>query len=209
MIWLNSRGGIQPAGSVVANKVSLGGATYGVWFKRIKGRSYIAYVAANTTVSVGNFDVLTFIHDAVRRGYINSSWYLISIQAGFELWQDGAGLATNSFAATVNNRLGAAPMNVRSPADGEVVSGERLFSARLEKIPPDAYQMSWSVDGGESNAMHDRHDGIDHKEALVDFAAWNWHDAGIYYGPFSVTFTAPDLSGPIVHQKTVIVYVAK
>ena len=47
------------------------------------------------------------------------------------------------------------------------------------------------------------------KEALVDFAAWNWHDAGIYYGPFSVTFTAQDLAGIIVHQKTVIVYVAK
>ena len=81
MIWLNSRGGIQPAGSVVANKVSLGGATYGVWFKRIKGRSYIAYVAANTTLSVSNFDVLTFIHDAVRRGYINPSWPLIASAA--------------------------------------------------------------------------------------------------------------------------------
>src|SRR5436305_13521901 len=110
MIWLNSRGGIQPAGSVVANKVSLGGATYGVWFKRIKGRNYIAYVAANTTLSVSNFDVLAFIHDAVRRAYINPSWYLISIEAGSELCQGGARLATKSFSATVTNRLCDAPL---------------------------------------------------------------------------------------------------
>ncbi|MCW2929205.1 MAG: glycoside hydrolase, family 6, partial [Actinomycetia bacterium] len=37
------------------------------------------------------------VADAVRRGYISSSWYLIDVEAGFELWQGGAGLATNSF----------------------------------------------------------------------------------------------------------------
>ena len=30
------------------------------------------------------------------------SWYLTSIQAGFEPWQGGAGLAVNSFSASVN-----------------------------------------------------------------------------------------------------------
>src|ERR1017187_7336194 len=36
------------------------------------------------------------------RGYIQPSWYLIDVEAGFELWQGGAGLATNSFAVNVS-----------------------------------------------------------------------------------------------------------
>ena len=208
MIWLNRRGGVQPAGSLVSGNVSIGAATYQVWFKRSKDRNYIAYVAANTTLSVSDLDLLAFIHDAARRGYINSSWFLLSIEAGFELWEGGTGLATNSFAATVNDDLGAAPFNVRSPADGEIVSRDRIFNARLENIPLDSYQMFWNVDGGQFNRMRDCNSG-DHKEALVDFSSWNWRDAGNTYGPFLVTFTAENSSGTIVRQRTITIYVAK
>jgi len=48
------------------------------------------------------------VADAVSRGYIASSWYLISVEAGFELWHGGAGLATNSFSVNVaggSNRI--------------------------------------------------------------------------------------------------------
>jgi len=38
----------------------------------------------------------------VSRGYTKSSWYLIDVEAGFELWQGGAGLKTNSFSVSVN-----------------------------------------------------------------------------------------------------------
>src|SRR5262249_8138130 len=41
------------------------------------------------------------IADAVSRGYISSSWYLIDVEAGFELWQGGAGLASKSFSVKV------------------------------------------------------------------------------------------------------------
>src|SRR5206468_2633309 len=36
----------------------------------------------------------------IGRGYASSSWYLTSIQAGFEPWSGGTGLAVNSFAVT-------------------------------------------------------------------------------------------------------------
>ncbi len=35
------------------------------------------------------------------RGYIQKAWYLIDVEAGFELWQGGAGVATDSFAVSV------------------------------------------------------------------------------------------------------------
>jgi cellulose 1,4-beta-cellobiosidase len=37
----------------------------------------------------------------VSRGYTKSSWFLIDVEAGFELWQGGAGLATNSFSVNI------------------------------------------------------------------------------------------------------------
>jgi cellulose 1,4-beta-cellobiosidase len=40
----------------------------------------------------------------VRRGYIRASWYLIDVEAGFELWHGGAGLATKSFSVNVAKR---------------------------------------------------------------------------------------------------------
>jgi hypothetical protein len=55
----------------------------------------------SATTSVRNLDLHPLIADAVRRGYIRKSWYLIDVEAGFELWQGGAGLATRTFAVHV------------------------------------------------------------------------------------------------------------
>ena len=37
----------------------------------------------------------------MKRGYLKSSWYLIDVEAGFELWHGGAGLATKSLSVDV------------------------------------------------------------------------------------------------------------
>jgi hypothetical protein len=34
MIWINHNGGVEPAGSVVASNVSIGGRTYTIWESR-------------------------------------------------------------------------------------------------------------------------------------------------------------------------------
>jgi cellulase/cellobiase CelA1 len=47
-----------------------------------------------------SFPVSTFFNDAVSRGYAQRAWYLTSIQAGFEPWQGGVGLAVNNFSVT-------------------------------------------------------------------------------------------------------------
>lgn len=99
MIWINRRGSVQPAGSMVGT-VNIAGATWNVWFKQMDWK-YIAYDRTSGTTSV-NFDINAFIKDAVSRGYIQNSWHLIDVEAGFELWQGGVGCASNNFSVSVN-----------------------------------------------------------------------------------------------------------
>jgi hypothetical protein len=100
MIWLNHSGPVQPYGSQVST-AGIAGRSYQVWFGN-EGWNTISYSMVTGTTSVQDLDIGTFVADAVRRGYIQKSWYLIDVEAGFELWQDGAGLATNSFAVNVS-----------------------------------------------------------------------------------------------------------
>jgi len=100
MIWFNRQGSIQPIGSVVGT-TTIGGRSWEVWRGSNGANNVISYVAPSALAS-WNFSVLDFINDVKNRGAITNSWYLTSIQAGFEPWIGGAGLAVNSFSATVN-----------------------------------------------------------------------------------------------------------
>ncbi|MCM0675588.1 cellulose binding domain-containing protein [Micromonospora phytophila] len=100
MIWLNRQGAIQPIGSPVGT-TTLVGRTWEVWRGSNGANNVISYVAPSPVSSL-DFSVLDFINDVKNRGAITSSWYLTSIQAGFEPWQGGAGLAVTSFSAAVN-----------------------------------------------------------------------------------------------------------
>jgi hypothetical protein len=109
MVWLNHSGPPQPVGSKVAT-VSLAGASWDVWEGNI-GWNVVSYVRTTATGSA-NFSVNTFYSDAVRRGYASSAWYLTSIQAGFEPWSGGTGLAVNNFAVTTG---GSTPTSTPTP----------------------------------------------------------------------------------------------
>jgi hypothetical protein len=100
MIWFNRQGSIQPIGSVVGN-TTIGGRTWQVWQGSNGSNNVISYVAPSA-ISSWSFSVLDFINDVKNRGAITNSWYLTSIQAGFEPWIGGAGLAVTNFSATVN-----------------------------------------------------------------------------------------------------------
>ena len=109
MIWLNHHGPVQPFGSQVST-AAIGGRSFHVWFGK-QAWNTISYSMAAGTTSVRDLDIGQFAADALRRGYIGKSWYLIDVEAGFELWQGGAGLATNSFAVNVPGR-GPAPVAI-------------------------------------------------------------------------------------------------
>ena len=111
MIWLNHNGSVQPFGSQVASNVSIGGRGYNVWFGN-QGWNTISYTMTSPATSVSNLDIDQLVADAISRGYIQNSWYLIDVEAGFELWQGGAGLATNSFSVSTG---GSSPSPSPSP----------------------------------------------------------------------------------------------
>jgi hypothetical protein len=100
MIWFNRQGPVQPVGSRTGT-VTIGGRTWDVWSGNNGSNDVISYVA-HAPITSWKFSVLDFITDIKTRSGVTDSWYLTSIQAGFEPWVGGTGLALTSFAASVN-----------------------------------------------------------------------------------------------------------
>ncbi|MFE7385277.1 cellulose binding domain-containing protein [Streptomyces zhihengii] len=104
MIWFNRVGPIQPIGSPVGN-ATVGGRTWEVWTGNNGGNDVISFVAPSALPS-WSFDVMDFVDHTVGRGMAAPNWYLTSVQAGFEPWQGGAGLAVHSFSTSVEDGSG-------------------------------------------------------------------------------------------------------
>ncbi len=96
MIWINSRGGVGPFGSKTGT-VSAGGLNWDVYTGRQTSWNIVSYVLQGGSTSVTNLDVKALIDDSVQRGITGPNSYLIDAEAGFEIWQGGQGLGTNSF----------------------------------------------------------------------------------------------------------------
>ncbi|MEU2914953.1 cellulose binding domain-containing protein [Streptomyces massasporeus] len=100
MIWFNKVGPIQPIGSQVGT-ASVGGRTWQVWSGSNGSNDVLSFVAPSA-IDSWSFNAMDFVRQAVSRGLAQNDWYLTSIQAGFEPWRNGAGLAVNSFSSAVN-----------------------------------------------------------------------------------------------------------
>jgi chitodextrinase len=127
MVWLNKQGSIQPVGSQVGT-ASINGATWNVWFGNV-GWNVVSYVRQSATTSL-NFAVNEFYGDAVNRGYGQRSWYLTSIQAGFEPWVGQTGLAVTAFSVTTGGGGGGDTTAPTAPAN-LTASGITASSANL------------------------------------------------------------------------------
>ncbi|BCB84952.1 GH12 family glycosyl hydrolase domain-containing protein [Phytohabitans suffuscus] len=100
MIWFNRQGSIQPIGSSVGTG-TVAGRTWDVWRGSNGSNNVISYVAPSP-INSWSFNVLDFVNDIRSRGAITNSWYLTSIQGGFEPWNGGVGNGVTSFSTTVN-----------------------------------------------------------------------------------------------------------
>jgi cellulose 1,4-beta-cellobiosidase len=102
MVRLRQSGSISPAGSKVASNVSIAGTTYDIWWNPPSGSSTgtVTYQMVSQEDAVHNLSVQPLVLNAVSRGYMSSSWYLADIEAGFEVWQGGAGLRTADFSVS-------------------------------------------------------------------------------------------------------------
>jgi Glycosyl hydrolase family 12 len=97
MIWLTKQGAVQPAGGVVASNANIGGRAWNIWHGGPTPGGTVSYVLVNPSDSVTDLDLGPLAADAVTRGYMLSSWYLIGVEFGFEPWQNGTGLSVDSF----------------------------------------------------------------------------------------------------------------
>ncbi|MFF8035639.1 cellulose binding domain-containing protein [Streptomyces sp. NPDC016626] len=113
MIWFNKVGPIQPIGSQVGT-ATVGGRTWQVWSGSNGSNDVLSFVAPSA-IGSWSFDVMDFVRETVARGMAQNDWYLTSVQAGFEPWQNGAGLAVNSFSSTVTTG-GGSPGTPGGPA---------------------------------------------------------------------------------------------
>ncbi|NMO34452.1 glycosyl hydrolase family 5 [Streptomyces sp. GMY01] len=100
MVWFNHVGAVQPVGSQVGT-ATVAGRQWQVWSGNNGGNDVLSFVAPSA-IGSWSFDVMDFARAAVARGLAQNNWYLTSVQAGFEPWQNGAGLAVTSFSSTVN-----------------------------------------------------------------------------------------------------------
>jgi hypothetical protein len=99
MIWLNRGGGAAPIGSQEATATVA--ATTWALHRGNNGRwNVMSYVRASNTESA-TFNIMDFMKDLVSRGWIASSKYLVSIQAGSEAFTGSAELDTDSYYCTI------------------------------------------------------------------------------------------------------------
>jgi hypothetical protein len=101
MIWFNHVGPIQPVGSVVGN-ATIDGRSFVVWEGGNGSNNVVSYVASSPMNSWNDFNVLGFVDNTETLEPVTNSWYLTSIQAGFEPWNGSVGASVNSFSASVN-----------------------------------------------------------------------------------------------------------
>src|ERR1019366_3966127 len=63
------------------------------------GRYYISFRRA-TPVAAAKLRLAPFMAGAEQRGELRASWLLYCVQAGFEIWSGGKGLAISKFSIT-------------------------------------------------------------------------------------------------------------
>ncbi len=106
MIWLSRGGGVQPAGQRTGN-TWINGIEWEVWVAPRGSAGFnsiwniVSYVSVSPRNSV-DFDLKPFFNDSAARGQLSNDWYLLDVEAGFELWSDGNGVRSNSFDVSFN-----------------------------------------------------------------------------------------------------------
>ncbi|MCM3298183.1 cellulose binding domain-containing protein [Streptomyces pseudogriseolus] len=157
MIWFNRVGPIQPIGSQVGT-ANVAGRTWEVWSGGNGTNDVLSFVAPSA-ISSWSFDVMDFVRETVARGKAGNDWYLTSIQAGFEPWQNGAGLAVNSFSSTVNTGGTQNPDEPGTPAACTVSYATNVwpggYTANVTvtnngSAPVDGWRLAFTLPSGQS-----------------------------------------------------------
>jgi hypothetical protein len=143
MIWINHQGSIQPFGSQTATE-TIDGTTWEVWTGRESSWNIVSYVRETPVTSVSNLNLLPFFSDAVSRGSLEPSWWLIDVEYGFEIWTGGQGLAVSGY--SVSAAAGSGGGSTSCAAVPSAPSGVKGTAASSSVI-----NVSWTADTAPAN----------------------------------------------------------
>jgi len=145
MIWINHQGSPQPFGSEVAT-ATIDGASYEVWTGRQTSWNIVSYVAVSPVTSVSNLNLLPFFSDAVSRGSLETSWWLIDVEYGFEVWDGGQGLGISGYSVSAAAGAGSGGSGSSCTAVPSAPSGLTGTAASSSVI-----NLSWTADTPPAN----------------------------------------------------------
>lgn len=101
MVWYHDPSDQQPAGSVRANNVSVGGELWDVWTGTVGGKPIVNYVHKGDIFSYA-FDALEFVNHA-KSNYQLPGDTVQSVAVGFEIWKGPtSGLKIEDFCVEVH-----------------------------------------------------------------------------------------------------------
>ena len=143
MIWINHQGSPLPFGTQTGT-VTIDGTSWAVWTGRQSSWNIVSYVRVTPVTSVSNLNLLPFFSDAVARRSLETSWWLIDVEYGFEIWTGGQGLGISGFsvsAAAGTGGGGASCVTVPSAPSG--VTGTAASSSVIN--------VNWTADTAPAN----------------------------------------------------------
>lgn len=137
----------------------------------------------------------TFTHSGLTNG--TTYYYVVSAS-------NAGGTSTDSSQASATPVASTQPiLSIWAPTDGYTITTGMAFKARLENMDLSSYKMYWYVEGSSLHSMYNKTDGGPHKEDYVKFRTWK------SAGPYRVNFVAYDLSGKLLAQRSVTIYVVR
>jgi Glycosyl hydrolase family 12 len=99
MIWTTTRD-VVPIGGNQGYTVGFGGAEWEVWYGSAGAWNTVTYRRVTNTSSV-DMDLLPFVEHAVGQGYAQDSWYLLGVEAGFEIWEGNQAMTSSYYQVSV------------------------------------------------------------------------------------------------------------
>ena len=153
-IWLHGNGEARPAGMMMAGALPISGASWDVWFEKAEGRNRITYERVGDVTSVDDLDVRAFGKDAVNRGWVKADWYLIGVEAGFDLWRGGAGNSVDRFEFAVGEAVpeqGPASCTAKLSVDDTWAEGftATIVVTNTGKRAVEGWAVDWAFPAGQ------------------------------------------------------------
>lgn len=106
MVWINYKGpgyngtDFSPIGTKIASNVSLAGHVWNIYRGHNSTNNVFTFRRTTNTSSVNNLDLLSLVNYAKNQGFVQSTYYILGVQAGFEIIAGGA-FRTENYTSTL------------------------------------------------------------------------------------------------------------